>query len=113
MLGYPQTPPPRGASRLTARPADPQGLGQPGGGGGMCEDKGERKGWSRKGLGQVFKHVRRRQIRILLTPIVAKFSSACTPHEQYYQGHWGGDLRTGRKKGCCTSSCGSMMGLPQ
>ena len=29
MLGYPLTPPPRGAWRLTARPADPQGLGQP------------------------------------------------------------------------------------
>ena len=28
MLGYPPTPP-RGARRLTARPADPQGLGQP------------------------------------------------------------------------------------
>ena len=37
MLGYPPPPPPpppRGARRLTARPADPQGLGQPGGGGG-------------------------------------------------------------------------------
>ena len=34
MLGYPPTPPPpRGAWRLTARPADPQGLGQPRGGG--------------------------------------------------------------------------------
>ena len=34
MLGYPPTPPPpRGAWRLTARPADPQGLGQPKGGG--------------------------------------------------------------------------------
>ena len=33
MLGYPPTPPPpRGARRLTARPADPQGLGQPRGG---------------------------------------------------------------------------------
>ena len=31
MLGYP--PPPRGARQLTARPADPQGLGQPRGGG--------------------------------------------------------------------------------
>ena len=31
MLGYPPTPPPpRGAWRLTARPTDPQGLGQPG-----------------------------------------------------------------------------------
>ena len=30
MLGYPLTPPPpRGARRLTARPANPQGLGQP------------------------------------------------------------------------------------
>ena len=29
MLGYPPTPPPRGAQWLTARPADPQGLGQP------------------------------------------------------------------------------------
>ena len=34
MLGYPPTPP-RGARRLTARPADPQGLGQPRGGGGV------------------------------------------------------------------------------
>ena len=35
MLGYPPTPPPppRGALWLTARPADPQGLGQPRGGG--------------------------------------------------------------------------------
>ena len=35
MLGYPLTPPPptRGARRLTARPAGPQGLGQPRGGG--------------------------------------------------------------------------------
>ena len=33
MLGYPlPPPPPRGARRLTARPADPQGLGQPRGG---------------------------------------------------------------------------------
>ena len=32
MLGYPPTPLP-GAWRLTARPADPQGLGQPRGGG--------------------------------------------------------------------------------
>ena len=31
MLGYPPTPP-GGARRLTARPADPQGLGQPRGG---------------------------------------------------------------------------------
>ena len=31
MLGYPLTPP-WGAQRLTARPADPQGLGQPRGG---------------------------------------------------------------------------------
>ena len=31
MLGYPPTPP-RGARRLTAQPADPQGLGQPRGG---------------------------------------------------------------------------------
>ena len=32
MLGYPPTPPPpppRGARQLTARPADPQSLGQP------------------------------------------------------------------------------------
>ena len=34
MLGYPPTPP-RGARRLTARPADPQGLGQPRGEGGV------------------------------------------------------------------------------
>ena len=32
MLGYPLTP--RGARRLTARPANPQDLGQPRGGGG-------------------------------------------------------------------------------
>ena len=32
MLGYTPTPPPQGARRLTARPADPQGLGQPRGG---------------------------------------------------------------------------------
>ena len=29
MLGYPPTPPPWGARRLTARPGDLQGLGQP------------------------------------------------------------------------------------
>ena len=40
MLGYPLTPPPpRGARRLTARPADPQGLGQPRGGGGATTPK--------------------------------------------------------------------------
>ena len=36
MLGYPPPPPPPpGARQLTARPADPQGVGQLGGGGGV------------------------------------------------------------------------------
>ena len=50
MLGYP----PRGAWRLTARPADPQGLGQPRGGGGgptapktVAHPSGSHIGWRR------------------------------------------------------------------
>ena len=57
MLGYPTTPPPPpGARQLTARPTDPQGLGQPRGGWGspppkapkiVAHPSGSHIGWRR------------------------------------------------------------------